>query len=261
MSNHISEIYSNEIHDNLRPLYANWEPGQPISLGDYGLLQGSIFVRLGSIQDLGITIQERSDKKKDQKFFSSKGSADVKFTSAGLAPAGGTVNLKASLEVDFSNERAVFFNAADCQYSMVADKVALGDEVMKRYRDRKWKRGWTIVTDLVQAGATTLAVSGGSSSSIIFEAAGNVPNIDLADASIGLSIKSARNVGYQVVAAQGLVPLIGLSGVKPRFLWFDNDFRPLTMTMRSPTILDTMRSSDEIQTEQSEDELVFAQVE
>jgi hypothetical protein len=142
---------------------------------------------------------------------------------------------------------------------MVADKVALGDEVMKRYRDRTWNRGWTVVTDIVQAGATTLTVSGGSSSSIVAEATGNVPAINLADASMGLSIMSARNVGYQVVATPGLVPLIGLSRIKPRFLWFGDDFRPLTMT-RAFTILDAQRSSEQIRTEESEDELMFAQV-
>jgi len=31
MSTHISTIYTKEIHNNLRPLYANWEPAQPIS--------------------------------------------------------------------------------------------------------------------------------------------------------------------------------------------------------------------------------------
>ena len=31
MSTHISTIHTKEIRNNLRPLYANWEPAQPIS--------------------------------------------------------------------------------------------------------------------------------------------------------------------------------------------------------------------------------------
>ena len=142
---------------------------------------------------------------------------------------------------------------------MIADKVAVGDEVMRRYKERNWQRAWTVVTDVITAGATSIAVSGASPSSIILEANGNVPNIDLADASVGLSLKSARNVGYQIVASQGLVPLIGLSRIKPRFLWFDEGFQPLRRNVANP--LTRRKGSNEIKTEGSAQELIFAQVE
>lgn len=260
MSVYISDIYSNEIYNNLRPLYGNWEPSQPLALGDYGALQGRIFVRLGSISQLGIQSGVRKDGKKDQKYFTSKGSTEVKFNAAGSVPVGGAVNAKASLEVNFSSERAVFFNAAECEYSMMDDKAAVGAAIMKRYKRRTWKREWVVVTDVIQSGATTIAVSGGSSSNIVFEATGNVPNINLADASAGLTIKSAKNVGYQIVAAQGLVPLIGLSGVRPAFLWFGGDFRPLSLAMTNPAVLHAMTMSDEITTEASDKELFFGQL-
>ena len=257
---HISDIYCNEIYGNLHPLYGNWEPSQPILLGDFGTLQGRIFVRLGSLRGLGINFGVRSDSKKDQKYFASSGNTEVKFNAAGAAPVGGAVNLKANVEVDFSSERAVFFNAADCEYSMIEDKVTLGNEIMDRYRKGTWQRGWTVVTDLIKAGSTTVAVSGASTASIVLEATGNVPNINLADASIGLSTKFAKNVGYQVVAADGLIPLFGLSRIRPRFLWFDDNFRPLSMAFANRALLETLENSAEVQTEGSEKELIFAQV-
>jgi hypothetical protein len=261
MSNHISSIYSEEIHNNLRPLYANWEPTQPIALGDYGKLEDDIFIRFGNVTDLGIKFGERKDNRKNQKFFTSKGSTEYNFNAAGSAPVGGTVNVKANLEINFSSDRAVFFNAAECQYSMIDNKVALGDEVMRKYRKGEWKRSWAVVTDIIVAGATTLAVSGGTSSSVVFEATGNVPNINLADASTSLMIKTARNVGYQIVATQGLVPLMALSRIKPRFLWFDDNFRPLLTAFGTDAVLKTMQMSEEVKTEGSEEELIFAQIE
>jgi hypothetical protein len=260
MSKHISQIYSDEIRRNLRPLFANWQPSQPVRLGDFGKLQGAIFVRLGNVNQFGIQFAERSDDRKDQQSFSSKGSTEVKFNAAGSAPVGGTVNIKANVEVNFSSEESVFFNAAECKYSMIDNKVALAAAVMQRYHDDQWDRAWVVVTDVIAAGATTLAVSGGESSSIVFEATGNVPNINLGDASVGLSLKNSRNVGYQVVAAQGLTPLIALSRIKPAFLWFGGSFQPMSMRMMNPLGLDTLEESREIQTEGSEEELYFGQI-
>jgi hypothetical protein len=260
MSRHISQIYSDEIRNHLRPLFANWQPSQPVGLGDFGKLEGNVFVRLANVSKFGIRFDERSEDRRDQQSFSSKGSTEVKFNAAGSAPAGGTVNVKASVEVNFSSDESVFFNAAGCKYSMIADKVALAAAVMERYHNKQWDRAWVVVTDVIAAGATTLAISGGSSSSIAFEATGNVPNIDLADAKIGLSIKSSRNVGYQVAAAQGLTPLIALSRIKPKFLWFGDDFQPMSMKMLNPLALGTFEESGEIKTEGSDEELFFGQI-
>lgn len=260
MSKHISQIYSDEIRNNLRPLFANWQPSQPVALGDFGKLEGNIFVRLGNVRQFGITFEEHSENRKDQQSFASKGSADIKFNAGGSAPVGGTVNVKANLEVTFSSEDSVFFNAAECKYLMIADKVSLGEAVMERYHAKKWDRAWAVVTDVIKAGATTLAVSGSKASSIVFEATGNVPNINLADASIGLSIKSSRNVGYQVVAAEGLTPLIGLSKIKPKFLWMGGEFHPLTMKRLNPLSIGTLEASTEVKTESSEKELFFGQI-
>lgn len=263
MSTHISDIYSNEVYDNLRPLYGNWEPGQPIELGDYGVLQGRIFVRLGSIKAMNIPFKPISEPRKSQKYFASSGSTSVSLNAAGSAAVPGGANVKASLKIDFTSERAVFFNAAECEYHMIDDKRSVGDNIMKLYKasPRKWKRDWVVVTDVIKAGATTVAISGGRTSSIVIEATGSEPTINLADASVGLAMKSASNVGYQVIAGQGLTPLLGLSGIKSNFLGFGSDFRPLSMTMRNPSILQAMEISDEIQTERSPEDLTFGQLE
>lgn len=258
MSRHISQIYSDEIRRHLRPLFANWQPSQPIVLGDFGKLEGNIFIRLGNVKKFDINFTDRSDDRKDQQSFASEGSTEVKFTAAGKGPTG--VDVKANLEVNFSSKDSVFFNAAECRYSMIDDKVALGVAIMELYRAKKWDRAWAVVTDTIAAGATTLAVSGSSSSSIVFEATGNVPNINLADASIGLAIKGARNVGYQVVAQQGLTPLIALSKIKPIFLGVGEKFQPLSMKMLNPLSVGVLEASSEVETESSEKELFFGQV-
>lgn len=262
MSIHVADIYTHEAYDNLRPLFANWEPTQPVRLGDYGLLVGRTFVYQGNITDhLGIAFGVRRDPRRDHKAFTTSGRTEVKFHGAGSFPIGGTVNARAVVEVAFTSERAVFFNAADCQYAMIDNKVALGREIHARYRAGTWRREWCVITDTVTAGATTIAVSGGATSSIVFEATGNVPAIDLADASIGLTTKSARNIGYQLVAPAGLTPLFGLCRIKPRFLWFDDGFRPLAVNQTAAMLQAQENVALPAAADPDDESLIFGQIE
>lgn len=256
----IVNIYTDTVYENLRPLYANWEPGKPVQLGDFGILRDHTFINLGNIDNFNLTFHERTDSTKDQKIFTSKDSVEVKFHARGSVPVSGIVNTKASLEVSFSNQDAVFFNAAECEYSMISDKVALGKNIMSLYEKGDWQREWVIVTDLIRAGATTLAISGGRSATIVFEATGDVERINLAEAALGLSVKSASNVGYQVVAENGLIPLLGLCKIQSSFLWWDEKFKPLTLAFNDKRVLDSLENSPRFKTEESNEALHFGQL-
>jgi hypothetical protein len=254
----IVEIYTRAVHQSLEPLYANWEPTLPVQLGDFGPVRNDRLVHLGNIGSLGIVFATRSSALKDQKTFGSKGTTEVKFNAKGTIPVEGVVP-KASLEVAFSSEEAVFFNAAECNYTMIEDKILLGRGVMERFEAGAWRREWAIVTNLVHSGSTTLAVSGGKSASIVFEATAEVPQIDLANASIGLSVKSSRNVSYQVTAQQGLAPLIGLCKIQSKFLWWGENFDPMARSMNRGAP-DAMMDSDLVRTEESKEALFFGQL-
>lgn len=258
----IVSIYTNSVYENLKPLYANWEPGRPVKLGDFGVMRGGTFIYLGNIKgkELAISFSETQDSARDQKFFTSQDSMDVRFYAKGAVPINGVVNAKATLEVNFLSQDAVFFNAAECEYLMIEDKVALGKTVMDKYANDVWKREWVVVTDLVKAGATTIAVSAGKSASIVFEAIGDTERINLADASVGLAIKSSSNVGYQVVAAQGLIPLIGLCGIQSTFLWWGDDFKPLSRRLSDVQLLNALEHSPRVRTEESKEALYFGQL-
>ena len=252
---HIVEIYTESVYDNLSPLYPNWEPSRPVKLGDFGRLQGHVFLYEGNVSRFGIEFAVREADAQDHKNFASQGKTEVSFNAAGSVPVDG-VQAKASLKIDFTAEDAVFFNAAGCSYSMIEDKVALGDRIMK-LPDDAWKREWAIVTDLVQARSTTLAVSGARKASIEIEAAGDVPQIDLGDASIGLGVRSSRNVGYQLVAKQGLTPLFGLCKIQSRFLGLGGEsFKPLAhRRLRTRAAVEDLEAR-----ERGDDALYFGQL-
>ncbi|MFZ2632066.1 MAG: hypothetical protein WA081_09405 [Desulfosalsimonadaceae bacterium] len=255
----IVEIYTEAVRENLKPLFANWEPGKPVELGDYGTLAGEAFIHIGNIKDLGMGFDVREDDTPDRKYFSSEGSTEIKLNMKGAATLSGAINAKATLEINFGSKEAVFFNAAECRFSMIRDKAAVGKEIMKRCKAHDWDRDWALVTDLVRSGATTIAISGADHASVIFEASGNVDKINLSDASVGLNVANQKNVGYIVDAQKGLIPLIGLSKIQPTFLWFGDTYKPLCAAY-SPRMLSVMRNSPHIQTEESPEDLYFGQL-
>ncbi len=240
----LPRIYTTALYNNFRPLYANWDPDRPVDLGTYGILRGRLFIPLANINskinDKNL-LNENVNPNPAHKTFSSRGETKVTFHAQGSAPVGGTVNAKATLEIGFSSQDAVFFNAAGCIFHSIADKVALGKEIMKLYVAGEWKREWAIITDVIKAGATTIIVSAANNASIVLEAKGEVKQIDLADASIGLSFKNSTNVGYQTVSAKGVVPLFGLCKIQRKFiLW--TDFSPLAATGETAEMLDDAAS-------------------
>lgn len=255
----IVEIYTGAVRANLKPLFANWEPGKPVELGDYGLLSGDAFIHIGNIKDLGMTFGVRDDTSTDRKFFSSAGSTEIRLHAKGATSLPGLLTAKATLEIHFGSKKGVFFNAAECRFSMIQDKAGVGREVMRRFKSGDWDRGWAVVTDLVRAGATTIAVSGADQASVVFEAAGDVEKINLADAATGLNVVAQKNVGYVVDAQSGLSPLVGLSKIQASFLWFGNNYQPLS-TYCDAKMLSSMRRSPGIRTEESSEDLYFGQL-
>jgi hypothetical protein len=166
----IVDIYTDQIHNNLRPLFANWDISAPRKLGDYGLLNGNVFIAMGNITtDFKINVVSVKEPRQDTRSFSTKGSTDVKLTAQGQTATGGAV-INAKLEIDFSDSDAMFFNAAGCEYSMVQSKTALGVEIMKLFNADRWTKSWVVVTDLVDSGAVTAAISSAKSASVTFEA-------------------------------------------------------------------------------------------
>src|SRR5712691_11549941 len=167
------DIYTTAVHDNLRPLRANWEPTQPIKLGDFGILDGEAFQRIGNIADQKLNIGKViKDEIGDQKIFSSRGNTTLAFHAKGSSANDPAVTVNANIEISFSAEDAAFFNAAACSYSIVGDKAALGAQIMKAHDAGSWQREWAVVTDLVTAKSTTIVISGSTSGNVVLEASG-----------------------------------------------------------------------------------------
>ncbi|WP_410220692.1 hypothetical protein [Pedobacter sp.] len=263
MANSIAKVYSDAVKENQKVLYGVWEPGFPVKLGDFGVMEGNIFVQQGNIANIeelkDLKIKIRKDNSSDEKFFTSK--TGVQFELKPQVKANvQNVPVNASIEISFSKENAVFFNAAQCRFEMIENKFQVGQRLLELHKKNKniWRREYVLVTDRVVAKRALIVISTSNDYSITLEAAAKVPVIDLANASLGLSIKSQKSSGYKVVTEEGLIPLIGLSKIQSSFLWFDNEFKPYAKNY-SDMMLETIKNSPLIQTEESNKDLIFAQ--
>jgi hypothetical protein len=216
----IEHIYTTAVYDNLK-MYATWEPTRPVELGTYGELRGRRFIPVGRVSDAGL-LKPVVNPGESRRSFTANKTAAFQFRAKGEGPVGGVPAARAALQIDFATKDDVFFNAAGCTYHSVADKRALGVKVAEWYGKGRWERRWAVVTDLIKAQATTVLITGGGNSSIVLEAAAEVPKIDLADAALKLTATTSKGVGYEVVTSAGLTPLLELC----KLHWWDGQFRP-----------------------------------
>ena len=220
--------YCEQIKNHFKVFYATFPPNQPYELGDFGILNDEVFVRLGNVKNrFGLTFQVRAGEAKSPAIdFTSKGSVAVDFRTKAEA-AIGTVPVKAGLDITFARENSVFFNAADCTLDSVEDQVALGEQIIKLYEQKKWEKKYAIVTGVLRAKSTTAIVSSSSNSSISLDAESpDIPAINLADASLKLSVKRVKDVALKIVTEGELVPLMSLSKIQGGF-FSEGDFGPL----------------------------------
>lgn len=198
--------------------YAAWPPGQPLSVGDVGVLQrGTIFVRQSSLKNLGITFRTVKDANTDDYTYKSTSVSEVSVgASTGLGPVGASAN--ARLQVSFGGAEGIYFTAADGMWTSIDDQQGLGDDIVALHKRGKWNPTWAVVTMVFEARGTTVVTSQSKNAEVILEAASpSIQSIDLKDTSVKVNIKSSRDLGLQIVAKTGMTPLIGLSGLRKRF--------------------------------------------
>lgn len=261
----IAKLYSDEIKKHFRVLYANWEPGGPIELGDYGIMDGNIFIPIGKLKEdfpefAGKMINTTPDPTKDLKEFKSESGVEVNLLAKGSLNTSGAKLAKATLEIKFSKKDSIFFNAAECTTTRITNKAKVGEKLKDLMKQGKWNKEYCVVTDLVKAGRTIIAISQSDSSGISFEVSSSaIEKINLADASIELNITSEKSIGYKVDATDGMYILMGLCKIKNPFLWLGGGFLPKT-TMMTESMEFKIENTSGIRTEDSVDELIFAQM-
>ncbi len=224
----MAKVYARDLHHNFETLYANWLPGTPLKLGDYGPINDKIFSGRGNINNqYKIKFASRRDKNEKYLDYTSARAVDVTSIEKGSIGPGGVI-AKAGLDIKFSSKNAIFFNAAKCTIKSISNKAAVGSKIIQLFKQGKWVRSDAVVTEIVDGGATTIIISKEKQASISLEATSNaVQKIKLTDASIGLDIKTESKIAFKEITNQKLQPLMGLWGIKKKKITNVPYFGPL----------------------------------
>jgi len=234
----IAKEYCDSVKKQMMVYFANWEPSMPLKLGDYGAIEGNIFTRIGNIKekDKDIKFTIHTENNRSHKRLTSTDGVKCKFNpQTKINVAGQEELLNANIDIKFTKENSFFLNASGCVTSFIENKSKLGQEVKKLLANKNWDKEYVIVTDIVEAEKTTIAISSSGSSSILFEAKSPlIEQINLADTSLDLRIKNEEAIGYSIHTSDKLIPLIGLCGMRPKF-FAQAKFKPIIK--KFPTIV------------------------
>jgi hypothetical protein len=120
--------------------------------------------------------------------------------------------------VVFGRAHATLFQAGDCQVVVITDLVALEAALRRLAGEGRWQRGYTVVTEVVRSGATTIIVSSQAGARVDFRirAGGSAGPLTLADAAGELAVTGESGIGFKSVAPEGLTPLFAACGLQSR---------------------------------------------
>lgn len=207
-------LYQREMHGNLG-FFATWLPGDPIEIGDVGLLEAGRFRRMASLKDLGIPCEvDVSSTQQNVQFTSTKGTRLT--TSAG---ANAPTLVKAEIKIGFSREGAFIFNAFKLRPRRLVNHSTVAEAILDAYRNHHWEQGWLLVETVHVAERATIVVSEDSSAELVLVAdvAGALPTVSLANPRIGFTVASTRGKVVHIVGGRDLHPLYSCLRLKSTF--------------------------------------------
>lgn len=209
------EFYTNSVNKKTG-YFAAWPINSTIKLGDYGKLNGKLFVKHGNIIDMfHINVIEQPGIGTVKEYSFKEGKNVSMIANAGVSDG----NISSSIEIKFEGECGVFFSIDGCSYSEVRNFQEVGERVIEQYISSNWDEDFVLVTDLVKADASTIVISNGDNAEIKlgFDTQGTSV-IDSINSNSNISIMNQANIGLHLIAKDNLIPLIGLSNLKVSFI-------------------------------------------
>lgn len=203
---------------------ATWHPTKTLRIGDIGVLDGDVFTHQGSLVQLGIQMEVRTDANEAESWdLSSESGVDVKFKAGGQVDAGTPAlgELDAGFHVDFKKENSFVFKIKGYKTYMIENLMKISEEVLELYAAGEWKKEWVIINELVEAQSATILLSSEGGVSVGLKASGNanVGNLDIADGDLELGADTAGKLTVSIVGRPGVTPLYRAVGIKKK--WFD----------------------------------------
>ncbi|MFT3912388.1 MAG: hypothetical protein QM737_23375 [Ferruginibacter sp.] len=147
--------------------FAIWEPGENISLGDYGVVENGDFQKMGNIKD---DFKTQFSIQRTPKSFWEYASVGTKHSdnssTVGLDGKQIPVNGKACFQISFENAFSLFIRTNNSVNSNIANL----NEVCKQLRTiKQWKFKWCFVVGIKAADNSIILMNSKANSNILIE--------------------------------------------------------------------------------------------
>lgn len=191
---------------------AVWPPVlTPIKLGDYGVLDGGVFQKLGHVSDFGVEIEVEQGAPSSLNFLSASAAVHRLAGDVPVDSFGGLAGVHARLMVEFSESSSFMLKCRKISVEQIANIAAIGRELGRARSDdgRSWSSlSWRIVWQLYTGRDVVFLATRSAGTTVDFS--GKVEAIQQLDAggySAGVRVQPSRSLGVEIVGRTGPVGL------------------------------------------------------
>jgi len=211
----LAKTYLTEIHKALR-YYATWAPQNNFELGDIGIMKGKQFIYLDKLKNKKVSFVPNNGLPKKDDAFSYYSEDNIKISTKLVGEADKQIlDAKAKMIIKFGRKNSILFRPKGVTMHKIEDQLRLAEQITKLYKEKKWKRDWVVITELIEVDSATILISNSKNATAEISASSNVEAgmFNIADAKLGLKLSHSKSLGIEILAAQALTPLYSISGM------------------------------------------------
>lgn len=215
------ELYSKGIKRKLENYWAAWLPSTRFAIGDIGTLNGYLFEKVGTLDELKLKYYAETDNDPSPLDISSESGVAVSFKAAGetnsaFAHVGAA---EAGLKIEFGSQGAFILQAPETFGSEIGDRLSVRRRIIGAFNKGIWEKDWLVITRLVKATSVTVLISKSSNASLELTAKANLSGAvaALGAANAGITVKYQQGDTVSIIGARNVTPLFQLSRLKTSF--------------------------------------------
>lgn len=201
----IASDFEDIIHDHLK-VHAAWLPvTNPYRLGDYGLISGGVFQKIGNIKDdFSLSFTESSGQDATLNFVSDSTLIVDASTGAqvNLNPTG---TIQANVTFKFQNEKSFLINAPVINVSIIENVNQVFNQLKQL---GQWRRKYAVVFQVyVAQNPLILSTLDGGTEVTIGGSGDALQQFNIGNATANFSLKTTKALGLEVTGKTGPIAL------------------------------------------------------
>jgi hypothetical protein len=212
------DLYAAGVKRKLANYWAAWLPATRFAIGDIGTLNGCLFEKVGTLDQLNLKHYAETDNDPSPLDLSSESGVDISFKAAGETnPLFTHVGAaEAGLRIELESQGAFILHAPETFGSEIGDRLNLRRQIIDAFSRGAWEKDWLVITRLVRATSASVVISRSSKASVEFTIRANLAGVvaPLGAAHAGISVRYQKGDTVSMIGGRNVTPLFQLSRLK-----------------------------------------------